>query len=262
MMEGHTAQYRPEMGDGRGPVAVAVVALVGACVAAFVIGTPALSPRGAPAATAFLSTWRASRTGTFVVDSDFTRTLPDGNKLVSTSRLVQRPPDDRLVVGMGSVAGRLGGKIVRCAAAPDGSSKCLTGADADVYASEVDGELAGLERYVRGDRPLYRVIQFDDPQGRCFRLDLAIDLPSPPYGDHALFCFDRGSLAPSLTVIERHEATDRTQATAIRTTVTDDDVRVNVDPGALVGVPGPTTSTTAPPGPTVTTTTATTAPAN
>jgi hypothetical protein len=232
------------MGDGRGVVAVAALALVAACVAAFAIGTPARSPRGAAAATSFLATWRASRMATFVVDANFTRTLPDGNKLLSTSRTVQRPPNDRLVFGMGSVSGRLGGKILRCVAAPGSTSTCITAADAPDYTTEVDGEIAGLERYVRGDRPLYTVIEFVESPAHCFRLDLALAIPAPPYGDHVLFCFDRTSLAPSLTVLERAEATDRTEATAIRLTVTDDDLKLTLDPGAVVAVPGPTTTTT------------------
>jgi hypothetical protein len=171
-------------------------------------------------------------------------------------QVVQRPPDDRLIIGLGSTAGRLGGKILRCASAPDGTSRCFTSVAAPDYTSEVDNEIAGLESYVRGDRPLYRVIDFSDSVDHCFRLDLAIALPSPPYGDHALFCFNRTTLAPSLTVIERPEATDRTEAKAVRTTVTPDDLKVVPDPGALVGLPGPTTTTT------TTTTTATTAPSS
>jgi len=79
------------MGNGRGPVAVALVFFVGACVAAYSIGTPPRSLRGPAAADSFLATWRQSRMATFVVDDDFTRTLPDGNVLRQTQRLVQRP---------------------------------------------------------------------------------------------------------------------------------------------------------------------------
>ena len=230
------------MGD-RGPVAVALLALVGTVVAAFVIGTPPRSLRGDAASQSFLTTWRQSRMATFVVDSDFTRTLPDGSQLQQTTQIVQRPPDDRLLVGFGSIAGRLGGKILRCASAPNGTSRCFTSTAAPDYTTEVDSEIAGLERYVRGDRPLYRVIGFAGGPAQCFRLDLALDVPSPPYGNHALFCFDRATLAPSLTVVERTEATDRTQSKAIRTTVTSDDLKTVADPGALVGLPGPTTTT-------------------
>ncbi|MEY2423344.1 MAG: hypothetical protein QOI95_3411 [Acidimicrobiaceae bacterium] len=234
------------MSDGRGPVAVALLFFVGACVAAFTIGTPSRSLRGEAAAQTFLTTWRQSRMATFVVDSDYTRTLPDGNKLQQTVRVVQQPPDNRLIIGLGSVAGRLGGKILRCASTPGGSSNCITAEAAPDYTTDVDREIAGLEVYLRGDRPLYRVIDFADSVDHCFRLDLAVAIPSPPYGDHALFCFDRSNFAPSLTVIERVEATDRTQAKVIRTTVAADDLHATADPGALVGVPGQTTSTTTP----------------
>ena len=70
------------------------------------------------------------------------------------------------------------------------------------------------------------MIDFADSPGRCYRLDLAIDLPAPPYGRQALFCFDRLTLAPSLTVIVRDEATDRTEARAVRGQVVDSDLQV------------------------------------
>ncbi len=157
---------------------------------------------------------------------------------------MQRPPDDRLTIGFGSIEGRLAGKIVRCASAPDGTSRCVTGAAAPAYGTEVDGEISGLEAYVRGDRPLYTVIEFSDAPGRCFRLDLALGLPSPPYGNHALFCFDEATLAPSLTVIERDEAADRTQATAIRTVVSVTDLDLSRGAGSVIGAPGPATTST------------------
>jgi hypothetical protein len=231
------------MGDGRGPVAVALLFFVVACVAALSIGTPPRSLRGDAAADTFLATWRQSRMATFVVESDFTRSLSGGSPFQQHLRLVQRPPDDRLVMGFGSISGRLGGKIVRCASAPDGTSRCFTAAAAPDYMAEVDSEIAGLDRYVHGDRPPYRVIDFSNSADHCFRLDLALAIPSPPYGNHAMFCFHRANLAPSLTVIERDEAIDRTEATAIRTTVTEDDLKVLPDAGAVVGVQGPTTTT-------------------
>ncbi len=238
------------MRDGRGPVAVAGLFFVGACVAAFVIGTPARSSRGEPAARSFLETWRQSRSATFFVQSDFTRRLPDGSELKQEVRLVQRPPDDRLLIGLGSTSGRLDGKILRCAATPvgesiPGSSRCFTSVDAPDYGSEVDREVGELETYVLGDRPLYRVVAFAAVADHCFRLDLALQVPSPPYGNHAMFCFDSTTLAPSLTVIERDEATDRTEATEIRATVAGADLQVTPDPGQLVVLPGQTTTTPA-----------------
>ena len=55
--------------------------LVFAMGAAFVIGTPASSVRGEPAARAFLSEWKRSRLATFVMHADFVRTLADGSQL-------------------------------------------------------------------------------------------------------------------------------------------------------------------------------------
>lgn len=239
------------MDSGRGPVAVALAGLVAACVVSFAIGTPPRSPRGEPAARAFLATWRESRTATFVVEHRFTRTLPDGDRLEQSSRVVQRPPDDRLLIGFGTASGRVDGRVVRCAGAPGSGPRCLTSVVATPYDEEVQAELDALAGTILGDQAAYRVIELSDGPERCFRLDLAIALPSPPYGDHALFCFDRANHAPVLTVVERPEAIDRTEAVTVRTTVFDADLAVTGDLGQVLGAPGPTTTTT-----TATTTTA------
>ena len=212
--------------SGRVPIVIALAGLVVACVAAYVMGTPAPSLRGDAAARVLLDTWRQSRNATFVVDSDFTRTVADGQQLEDTTRVVQHPPNDRLTTGFGSVSGRLNGHIYRCAATSDTTSTCLQSTLAPDYESEVDHEVATLASYVQGDRPLYRVTAFSDQSDPCFRLDLAVDVPAPPYGRHALFCFDRTTLAPNLTVIERDEGIDRTQATSIKNTVTEADLQV------------------------------------
>ena len=96
---------------------------------------------------------------TFVVKSEFTRTLPDGSALHQPVSLVQRPPGDRLLMGLGSTAGRLDGKIVRCASTPSGTSQCFTSVDAGDYTAEVDREIAGLE-----------TCWFEDPYGNVFIL--------------------------------------------------------------------------------------------
>lgn len=234
--------------SGRAPVVVALGLLVFAMGAAFVIGTPESSTRGEPAARAFLSEWKRSRLATFVVHSEFVRTLSDGNQLKSTTTTVQDPPDTRLVIGFGSVTGRLNGKIVGCAGTPDGAPNCVTGAAAPDYAAEVDAEVQGLEKYVTGERPLYDVVDFgDDVAGgtaSCFRLDLALAVPAPPYGNQALFCFDQATAAPILTEIERTEATDRTVATDVRTQVDPADLQIPENRGSVVGEPGPSTATT------------------
>ena len=208
-------------------------------VAAFVIGSPSGTVRGTSAAQAFLAAWERSRLATYVVKSDFTRTLPDGNQLKSNTTTVQQPPDTRLVSGLGSVSGRLNGRIVGCAGSPDGQAGCVVGGQAPDYRAEVDAEVHGLETYVTGDRPLYQVVDFGDAPTHCFRLDLAIAVPSPPYGDHALFCFDRPTGAPALTEVRRPEATDQTVAREIRTDIRPDDLQIPADRGPVVGLPGP-----------------------
>jgi hypothetical protein len=234
--------------SGRAPVVVALLLLVFAMVASFVLGTPPASLRGESAARAFLAEWQRSRLATFVVHSDFVRTLPDGNQLKSTTTTVQDPPDTRLITGFGSASGRLHGKIVGCAGVPDGNASCVTGADAPDYTAEVEAEIRGLESYVLGERPLYDVVAFNDdgvgPSARCFRLDLAIAVPSPPYGNQALFCFDEATAAPVLTEVQRPEATDRTVATQVRAQVGPDDLQVPDDRGAVVGEPGPSVPST------------------
>src|SRR5439155_22646841 len=131
-----------------------------AYVDAFVVGTHERSLDGEAATRPFMETWRQSRSETFVVESDFSRTLPDGKQLKDSTRVVQRPPNDRLTFGFGSIAGRLDGRIYRCAGAPDGSSKCLTSTAAPDYASEVEGEVAALATNIQGPRPAYRVVDF------------------------------------------------------------------------------------------------------
>jgi hypothetical protein len=233
-------------------VVVALALLVFAMGAAFVIGTPASSVRGEPAARAFLSEWERSRLATFVMHADFVRTLTDGSQLKSTTTTVQDPPNTRLVIGFGSASGRLNGKIVGCAGTPDGEAGCVTSVEAPDYTAEVDAEIQGLESYVTGARPTYDVVDFgatstvSGGSARCFRLDLAVAVPAPPYGNHALFCFDHATEAPILIEIERSEATDRTVATEVRSQVTPDDVQVPGDRGSVVGEPGPSvTATTA-----------------
>jgi hypothetical protein len=238
--------------SGRAPVVVALALLVFAMGAAFVIGTPASSVRGEPAARAFLSEWKRSRLATFVMHADFVRTLADGSQLKSTTTTVQDPPHTRLVIGFGSVSGRLNGKVVGCAGTPDGQAGCVTSVEAPDYTAEVDAEVQALESYVTGARPTYDVVDFGDTataaggSARCFRLDLAVAVPAPPYGNHALFCFDKATAAPVLIEIDRTEATDRTVATKVHTAVSPDDVQIPDDRGSVVGEPGPSvTATTA-----------------
>jgi hypothetical protein len=227
------------------PALIALFGLLAAAVSAFVLGAPPRSLRGDAAATSFLDAWQRKLEGTYVVDATFTRTVPDGSQLKLGTRIVQRPPS-RLVVGLGNVSGRIDDKVIRCPAEPSGTSICFTAPGAPAYEQEVADELDALRGYVSGSKPLYQVLGFRDG---CYRLDIALVFPSPPYGTHALFCFDATTGAPSLTVIEWGDVTERTTAAAIRTDVTDADLQIPSDRGPLVteqgqAVPSTTTAPT------------------
>lgn len=176
-------------------------------------------------AAEFVEAWERSRTGTFVVRSDFHRETARGGELDSDVLLVQRPPD-YLVHQFGSVEGRLDDRLVGCSPDPAGQSVCRpTGERSDTsYDETVAREVTTFEQYFFGDDgPLYRVTA---KGGDCFDLHLTRLLPSAPYGDEARFCFDDASGALTLVRIERAEGTDLTEAVEVRTDVRDEDFRL------------------------------------
>jgi hypothetical protein len=227
------------------PVAAALVLLAAAVVASFLLPATETQRGGDRAASAFLDAWTRKLEGTYLVESTFTRAAPGASPFTSTTRLVQRPPD-RLISGLGAVEGRLGGKIVRCGTDASGAGRCFRSEeDAPPYDQAVADEVDALSRYVLGVRPPYTVVDF--LQG-CFRLDLRIQLPDPTYGEHALFCFDPTTGAPSRTVIERPEVVETTTADRITALVTDPDLEVPDQRGTVVTVPSATSTTTTLPG--------------
>lgn len=209
---------------GSGPVLGPVLAAL-AIAAGLVLVLPdddePVSP--APADTVgFVAAYERSRTAELLVDAVFTRTFNDGRQLSYETRLVQRPPEDALVVGAGSVAGRLGGRIIRCnATGTDTPLDCIQGGDAPPYAEVVAREVGDLEVLLE---TVYEVAQ--DEQG-CWILTLVAVLPAtPPYGGAARFCFDEASGALAHLEVRRPEAVEVTEAVSIRTEVTAADLRV------------------------------------
>ncbi len=192
--------------------------------AAFVVlddGTPAPNSASRRAAAAsFLDVWAKSRASTWKVDATFERTPASGTgKLSSPLEMVQRPPE-RLTRQFGSVTGLIDGKDVGCAPGPDGTVKCRSGG-ALAYDDEVATELKRLGTYVSGPVPIYAVAV--DGQG-CYRLDRQIEYLSPPYGDHARFCFDPKTHALVKVEVVRREATDLTTAVQVTGDVADADL--------------------------------------
>jgi hypothetical protein len=172
----------------------------------------------------FLAAYERSRTEELVVTGTFLRTLNDGRQLEYERTVVQRPPDDHLVIGAGSASGRIGGRIVRCNVEAEGTPPtCTQGPEAPPYDDEVAREVDVLRELLAGAYSL------TDAGDGCWDLLLEVAVLSPPYGGAARFCFDEDSGAQRYLEVRREEGIDVTEATEIRTEVTDADLR----PGTL-----------------------------
>jgi hypothetical protein len=178
----------------------------------------------------FLADFEASLTGTFVVDSVFERRR--GEELLANSeQTVVRRGADHLTFRQGSVAGQLDSRVVTCEGAGDEVS-CLAGENEVDVEAEIAEQVATVRDYVDGPELVYGVSAIDPQEitrlggetDRCYTLELLRQLRLPPYGTYARFCFDAATAAPTLLRIERPEAIDQTAATAVRTTVTDEDL--------------------------------------
>lgn len=195
---------------------IAAAVVVGALLALLV--ARAGGPEPPPAVDAFLTAWRRSLTGTYVVHQVVERRLVSGRTFSSEVTLAQRPPD-RIRVDSSGTEGRVGGRRFGCV--PDGG--CRFGGDAPSYAKDVDDEMRLLRAIVASETPLYAVTYSDVGDG-CFLLTLRARVLAPPYGEDTTFCFDAASGALRTSIVHRAEATDTT------TTV---DLRVDVRPSDL-----------------------------
>ncbi|MGH2687131.1 MAG: hypothetical protein ACRDJP_16830 [Actinomycetota bacterium] len=215
-------------------VGAAAGLVVGLVASAVMVGVGALDEpepepfETDPAAVAeFLEAWERSRTGTFVVVSRFTRSVAGRSGISSTTTLVQEPPT-RIASQLGSITGRVGDREISCTTGPDGELQCLPGRTLPAYAEETEDELALLRRYVAAPgRDLYFVDRRTvDGRPGCFRLRLAYEIPTPPLGETAVYCFDPATGAPTRTEIAREQGRDLTEAVEIRTEVTADDLEL------------------------------------
>lgn len=171
----------------------------------------------------FLDAYERSRQATFALARTFTRTFPDGRSLAYDERLVQAPPDDRLLIGAGTASGRLDGRILRCAVTPAGANRCFQGAEAEPWDDEVAREVDDLGSLVLGPDRAYDVES--GPDDGCFTLVLAIEVLAPPYGERAVFCYDETTGAPTRIEIHRAEASDVRETVELRAEVTEADLR-------------------------------------
>lgn len=193
--------------------------LAGALAVAFLVVRDA---EREPAAAGLLRAYRASLTGTYVLEQDVTRRLVSGRTFRSEVRIVQRPPDRIRVDGSGTT-GRVGGRTFGCVA----GGGCRWGGPAERDAAFVDGEVALLRALVTGDGAAYAVRR----AGRgCYVLVLRARVLAPPYGEDATLCFDATTGALVRAVVHRAEATDTTTTRLLRGRVTARDLSL---PAAL-----------------------------
>gem|GEM_PF-1352897 len=222
------------VGSLRTPIGATVAgALVGTAIAAgLIVGGTLRVPVErdyTDASEEFLVAWEKGRTGTFVVVSEFRRTLADGRTLFSSSELVQRPPD-RVVRQFGGIDGRIDGHPVVCSTDQNDNYSCVTGeATVAPFADSVRAELDTFRSYFTTPDPaLYQVIRAPDPD--CFELIQQIVYPDPTYGRYAKMCFDPASGA--MRSLERHlegGVVETLDAVAIRTEITDNDFTLDQD---------------------------------
>ena len=185
---------------------------------------PATVLSGDEAVTRFLDAWERSRTGTFVMRSQFRRILTDGQRLERIVVTVQAPPE-HLTIDGGSITGVLDGVRVACSVDDEGARECREGAEVEngAYSRSVDTQLETLAGYVTGPNRLYEVtVDAED----CFVLAQDRHLPAAPFGTQGRFCFDAETGALSFTEIARPEGTDRLEATEIRAEVTEADLSI------------------------------------
>lgn len=189
--------------------ALGVAALVAADWPPTAEGPP---PETAAAARRFVDAWRRSRESTWVLDGRFERVTTAGKRLATDVHIAQRPPD-RVVTGLGTIDARVGDSRLACAPDDAGQVHCRRAGVARPYAEDVADVVRNLRSYVLGPGRFYAVSE----DGRwCFRVRLIRRVLSPPYGEHARFCFDPATGAPVLSEIARTEGRDRTVAIRVK----------------------------------------------
>ena len=210
-------------GVRRGPGLTAALLVLAACTSHH--PSPPPSPAAERrAATAFLTAWKRSLTGTWAVDAVFERRI--GTKRITFDVHEARRPPDHLRTAGGTVEGRVNGRVVACTTGADGALTCRDGGVAPPYDDDVDKEMATLSGYFAGSAPLYRAAA----QGRdCFELVLRRTILAPPYGESSRFCFDARTGAPVQVEVRKKGSVDVTRTTAVRANPTAADL---TPPGA------------------------------
>lgn len=174
-----------------------------------------------------VAAYERSRRATWLIVFDFTRELRDGRRLELRLAELNRPPD-HLTAGFGGVNGRVGGREVVCGEV-EGETLCAPRGPAVPFEDELATELAEFRDALWPPARWYAVAA-GEPRTvlgrptRCFVLRRVVDVPAPPYGEEAEYCFGRRDGAPLYNRIERREGTDERVAVEARREVSEADV--------------------------------------
>ncbi len=175
----------------------------------------------------FLDAWARSRAATFRLEADFVRTSNSTDAQLTDHFVVAQRPPDRLSVDGDGATGLVDGTRIACTYV-GADLRCQEAQAHRTYDDDVANQLDTLRTYVDGDDPYYDVALGN---AGCFVLSLGREIPAPPLGQRATYCFDAERGAPSYTHIERVEADDETTTVAVSDEVSDDDLDVQVVAG-------------------------------
>lgn len=173
-----------------------------------------------------LVAYERSRRQTWLVEFDFRRRLGNGGRLDLRVIELNRPPD-HLVAGLGGLSGRVDGQRVACGDV-EGQAVCAPGGPAVPYEEELANQLGELRDVLQPPAKWYAVEEgrprvVAGERTRCYLLRRIVDVPAPPYGERAEYCFAADGV-PLLTRIERREGTDERVAVEVRRQVSEADI--------------------------------------
>ena len=197
---------------------------------------------GPDALEELVAAWERYRSGTFVVESAWSRKMKATDSTLESSVFLAQSPPDRVVIQHGATRGQLNGRPIFCGTGPEGDYDCtLADRAAPDHREELEQEVASWRSFAAGETPLY-TFSWD---GRdCFELTLAdLAYPDPPYGTRSEICFDEETGALRLLRRELPTAVEEQRAVTIRTEVTAADLSLDrpsdeQEPFGGVDVPG------------------------
>jgi hypothetical protein len=182
--------------------------------------------QGAAATADFLAAFERSRTETYRIRQVTELQRAGAVALTSAVTIVQRPPDRLTRADDGSVDGVRDGRVVRC-----GEGQCYVGDPGFDYEADVADQIENLTSLVSGAGAAYAVGAEPEtrsgPAVECYLLDLLRQVPAPPYGTFARFCFDLDTGAPTLVRVEHPGRVDETVTEAQTAIVTHQDLALS-----------------------------------